>query len=817
MKQESVNTFNEGLVYDLNPITTPNNVLIDCINGTFLTFNGDELSLQNDAGNTKIVIPNLDGSLYTFSSLTHYNAGDIVYIIDDGIYRYYKNNGGTNNGELNGTDWTELVVKLKPDFYPIGIKEYGGILYIVSAKKPDVISSLFSELVIYQKDDVVYKNEIGTNYYYQSIINNNIEIPTFDSDNWTLIGTEKDFINKFGYIEFGSYPSPEVFNPNQLDTSTNFSCINTHNPDTDITQFKFELYSPKIINKSVFQAGTRIKFSLNQNYFDLSHVSHQEFRDKTLWTEVRKIYKVRLLHQLSNGFIDLTEDVWQKYANFVFDRDGFGLNAYYIPGQTAQFWFNDPDFEYYCPHNYKGKLAITVELEELNVFSINPITIEISGENYVITLPIRFSNGTEWMNSLNPSVLIAYTLNEDEPNLELSSDDNILITNATLSPSEITNITINIPIANQGKIFKYKIIPEFSFDDDLYSPLSSYFPQQFLDKHTLYGTELVRTKYDDYTILLEEDGDCDPNPNGFGYKLWSYLTLQKSSLFVDNELNTTTDHYSFYREGTTIPPGANRFELGTYILNGNKAKITSYNEAFPLTNQDYFTELINNTIVREPSETCGNLVELIVRVNKDFGLSIPIVVTQLRSGIMTEITGVRIYDQTQELKYRFLVKSGISFKINAKSIIGTTNVEYAGNISTKTTIDFGIITNIYSHNYVPGYPTDTVAVTYYTYLSDKVFGSEIPNSEFSIVNANLYNYNYITFDNPVPIKSYDSQPFATYPWQSFNNYGNAKVNIYFTGSSINTNYHNLNNISLPSYVIKGDNIVKASTLLPEKV
>ena len=39
----------EGLNKDLNPIVTPNNVLTDNLNGTFITFNGDELSLQNDA------------------------------------------------------------------------------------------------------------------------------------------------------------------------------------------------------------------------------------------------------------------------------------------------------------------------------------------------------------------------------------------------------------------------------------------------------------------------------------------------------------------------------------------------------------------------------------------------------------------------------------------------------------------------------------------------------------------------------------------------------------------------------------------------
>lgn len=88
MKKETINVFDGGLNKDLNPIVTPNNVLTDNLNGTFLTYNGDELSLQNDAGNTRIPVP---------------DTGDSV--------------------------------KLSDGFYPLGIKEYGGVLYIVSGKK----------------------------------------------------------------------------------------------------------------------------------------------------------------------------------------------------------------------------------------------------------------------------------------------------------------------------------------------------------------------------------------------------------------------------------------------------------------------------------------------------------------------------------------------------------------------------------------------------------------------------------------------------------------------------------------------------------
>lgn len=79
MKKSSVNTFTKGLVCDLDPINVPNNVLTDCLNGTIITYDGNEYSLQNDKGNYP----------------------------------------------LQGC-------KLKPNFIPIGIKEYNGILYIVS-------------------------------------------------------------------------------------------------------------------------------------------------------------------------------------------------------------------------------------------------------------------------------------------------------------------------------------------------------------------------------------------------------------------------------------------------------------------------------------------------------------------------------------------------------------------------------------------------------------------------------------------------------------------------------------------------------------
>ena len=79
MKQEATNVFSEGLILDLNPLTTPNNVLTNALNATLLTFNGNEFVLQNDMGNGRVE-----------------------------------------------------TAKLPTGFVPLGVKEYGGIIYVAS-------------------------------------------------------------------------------------------------------------------------------------------------------------------------------------------------------------------------------------------------------------------------------------------------------------------------------------------------------------------------------------------------------------------------------------------------------------------------------------------------------------------------------------------------------------------------------------------------------------------------------------------------------------------------------------------------------------
>lgn len=77
-KKEVVNTFTKGVIMDFNPIITPKSILTDCLNGTIITYDGNEQQLQNDKGNVALKGSKLpEGYLPVGTS----SYGDVLYIV----------------------------------------------------------------------------------------------------------------------------------------------------------------------------------------------------------------------------------------------------------------------------------------------------------------------------------------------------------------------------------------------------------------------------------------------------------------------------------------------------------------------------------------------------------------------------------------------------------------------------------------------------------------------------------------------------------------------------------------------------------------
>lgn len=656
MKKNATNTFSQGLNFDLTPLTTPNNILTDCVNGTFSTFNGDELSLQNDAGNSKIpynttettttstvVITNpdqpdqiievpiesfwglsqsetIDENLvwnkiqynsgttttlvnnivpgYNFlyisvpkdSSLAIYNALNILLynnLLDDSgqLFSYigeYQTPGGATNDvyrkndvyntgqqvlfyltithpenieniivipgeggttEVITTTTTEYVsdyVKLSDGFYPLGIKEYGGVLYIISKNTPNIEVSEWENGTAYKYGDFVYSN-FTEKIYYKSIdlLGNNVyPLPISTNNYWEVIGNYKEFINYISTVEIGSYPSPE-FGGNTEHPGSSIVLVNESDNGNTIENF---LYKPIIINEEFFKSGRYAIFYGDS--VDTSNISSFKWIPETeSFTYLQKFYKVKLYHQLNNGYLDITDDIWSKYFEFK------GTNI------DNNFWFLDQDFMYYCPSQYKGKLAISLEIEGLVEFKVLSADI-ITNSDYSFILKVSGIGGSYI--DVTDSKFEVWIDNEK---IFFGADDFKIV---QIVDNKCEFLLEHLDESYKNSVIKYRITPIISIDGISKFGIEE-LPKEYLDKFTLVGSRLIASSYDE---IVFEPTNSNYECNSDGSKTYLEYTLKNSnSVYLSNLLEPSEFPYVFLHEdrsGVPITSGAQ--VIGSYYI-----------------------------------------------------------------------------------------------------------------------------------------------------------------------------------------------------------------------------------------------------------
>lgn len=159
-KKIITNTWSDGLNKDLTPNLTPNTVLTDNLNGTFITYNGNELSLQNDMGN--IQVSELSDGFYPIGVQ---EFGDIIYIIsikDDDLYKISLSAQYDSSDKQQKLDIIKLVTGLNTrnasdllegTFYVDTVKEANKIISRI--KDLDFISNInFSDRIPVQKFEI---------------------------------------------------------------------------------------------------------------------------------------------------------------------------------------------------------------------------------------------------------------------------------------------------------------------------------------------------------------------------------------------------------------------------------------------------------------------------------------------------------------------------------------------------------------------------------------------------------------------------------------------------------------------------------------
>lgn len=627
MKQQAVNTFSEGINFDLNPLTTPNNVLTDCVNGSFITFNGDELALQNDSGNTTI-------------------------------------------------DYQGTPVQLSPNFYPLGIKEYGGVLYIISGKLPTLAASsinTFSPGVAYSNGAFVkYSSNIAV-FPYTFYKHTNAtpraytELPIETNKYWEVIGSEQDYNNYAGEVEIGSYPSPEASSSKDY-VGDNYILSSVETP--------LKLYKPKIINKELFKTGRYVTFSENTTAA-IDSITHY-VKTAGNFVKVPSFYKIKLLHQLSNGYVDLTDHVWSKYLSFL---------ALVSNGTTKYHWADTilqtgQPFKYYCSSLYKGLLAMTLEIEDIDTFELESLpAFTLNLTNYDLSLKVTA------IPQATSSVTIPYVKIETW----IDGVANPIVIQAVTST--LASYTLSVPDTQANKLLSYRVTPVLAYGGTNYAEdtaaitapptIESLLPKEYIEKYTIYGTLLISTKLDNITLRKDPEnnsGCVDGLKSNYEY----YIVNNDGAYIDPSNLEETSTKYVFLTSGQTLTAGNTLSKNYTIDPGTKKPTLTSTVGIDP-----GLVTMFHNLIV---IEDCSGAVDTIgIPLHFNMNLDSDSTITTIQSGVVSVISGITINEATVQVIPD--VDVSIEIRKDGFNVVNLPITSYS--VAPVDPIEIGFISSVY--------------------------------------------------------------------------------------------------------------------------
>lgn len=358
MQKEAINTFSEGLITDISPVSSQNNTLSYCLNGTFITYNGNEFILQNEMGNSKIE-----------------------------------------------------YAKLPNGYVPIGIKEHGGIIYVASynpISKKGQIGSFPSP----QRNFTPDENETNNSLTKSSFINNNYnpdENETVNSYNPVKIplnidGSVLNIGDEFAIqISKGSTYTDSIFKiiqdivPNETGLiklklatlSKNGELIyidSTITPKTsqlNINNNSVQISYWATINEDINESLNRYNVRSSGQLFVIAELQVLDSYVLTLTKEIENnTYKCTFDNEVTNS------DLW-KYLKLVYSENGGTPTTKYIIKSNDSISFeistNDPNdyFIYECtPCLIYGEQPLLTKKGRINFSNFNQDYLTLNNFSY---------------------------------------------------------------------------------------------------------------------------------------------------------------------------------------------------------------------------------------------------------------------------------------------------------------------------------------------------------------------------------------------------------------------------------------------------
>lgn len=314
--EQATNQFTKGLQLDTHPMVQSNDTLTDCLNGTLITMNGNEVILQNDMGNRRV---------------------DKAF--------------------------------LPPGYEPVGMKEYGGIIYVASYN-PITNKSQIGSFPSPQKKLSSNTNGEAQNFNFQIFTSgSNIEtdehlgITVMKSDSFMLPLTRdltlragdkfavyseglsgmSEYITNYSNVDY-RFPN-KAYTPKNRKYTLQLGVLNSQNEFVDITKtlcrwkdnngtWKPVNYSSDVSEAYKFNDGYFISDTFTNTFFE------ETIADANLIKERQKIAANTYAYKL----------VGPLYLKIIMNHiENFNYNIYGIyNGSSATLWI-EGYLTYNCP------------------------------------------------------------------------------------------------------------------------------------------------------------------------------------------------------------------------------------------------------------------------------------------------------------------------------------------------------------------------------------------------------------------------------------------------------------------------------------
>lgn len=505
--QQVQNVFMSGLNKDSNPVSVDNKTLTDALNATTITFHGNEGLLQNDLGNT---------------NLTYYP-------------KVYNSEDDTNTD----SDLCKLV-SLPKGYIPIGMKEFGDIVYIIS------------------HNPISKKTEIGSfpgpDFDLPSVV------PVEVSINKDIIGDYTDNIFSSPIVELKEKGLPEL----QVG---------------DIITLKFDSNTAQYLSNNQEKKIFKLKLLNIKSNEDITDKLNLQFTNNG--GEI-KFYYPNIESGYLGAKIELEDNpiiLYDGFKSISRSEDGLTLTLHFndIKVQTNNYVNVESFFIAYDIINLDTNNIITVTPQnqyiyrQNGVFTISPVNINLPDPNFnqaifkmTIIPELEYSTGNNRIDNLP----MMHTLPAMYFEWDLRQDVNMInYKDITLEEYENVNSSYENIVKNRNLSYEINnfLQPQFTISDLSFKNKLQYFERKNLKRKDAQQPEIKNIKGSPDcldTILQINNNKFRNQSNGEGSAaiLWDYIEIEKQNTFKytypDTDTSITFDTYhtaSLSLEGSIKP------------------------------------------------------------------------------------------------------------------------------------------------------------------------------------------------------------------------------------------------------------------------